>query len=159
MTHPLHKPCPIAEWTYVYGLTVLTDDGYWDIHLNETEESNKFTKRHIWTTETDELSARLSGNDKYLIISFPNGVNRTILIDENKPPLKTSEDRISRIKNDIERKKQRAEFQEFLKKLGLSFDIDFNQYKEDADYMTVTFKGKEIFSGSTDDLQTPKSKE
>ena len=159
MTHPLHTPHKIVECAYVFGITAEMDGEYWDISLRETEETRAFVKKHLWTSEDDHLSIELSNNNKHAIITFPGEVIRTIRIAEENPPVRTDESKVKRIKEEKAHRKNREVFHEFLKKLGLSFDIDFYPYKEDADYMKVTYKGKEIFSGTTDDLQPPKSKE
>ena len=154
MTHPLHKPCPIEEFTYRFGLTVLADNEYWEIYLKETETTSEFVKRHIWENGIENVCAEVTQNNKYVIITIPGETPRTtlLLLSENKPPVKTKPDKISRIHEDKERRKKREEFRNFLKELGLSFNIDFYHYREDSDRMTVTYKGKEIFSGTTEDL-------
>ena len=159
MTHPLHKPHKIVECAYVFGITAEVNEEYWDIFLRETEETRKFVKKHLWTSEDDSLYIELSKNNKHAIITFPCEIIRTVRIAEEKLPERTNDSKVKRIKEQKDHKKKQAEFHEFLKKLGLSFDIDFHNYREDTDYMRVTYRGKEVFSGTTDDLQTKGSKE
>ena len=157
MTHPLHKPHKIVECAYVFGITTEVNEEYWDIFLSETEETREFVKKHLWTSEDDSLYIELSKNNKHAIITFPDEIIRTVRIAEGKLPERTDDSKVKRIKEQKEHKEKRAEFHEFLKKLGLNFDINFYPYKEDSDYMRVTYKGKEVFSGTTDDLQPQKS--
>ena len=152
----LYSQCTIVECSYVFGLTAQAGPEYWEIFLKETDETRAFVKKHLWYKEPESLRVELSLNGKNAIIKFPDGVVRTVAINPDKPPERTTDAKISRINETREQRKNRAKLHELLNKLGIRFEIDFCKYKEDADYMTVFIDDKEVFSGITEDLKPPK---
>lgn len=156
MSHPLHEQAQMIECSYVFGLTAKINEEYWEIHLKTSEETRNFVKKHLWTSNPEDLKVELSINNRNAIITFPGGIVRTVATSKTNLPERTDPEKIKRIHRDIERRKKRAEFHKLLEKLGIQFDIDFYKYKEESDNMTVYLNGKKVYSGTTDDLQTIK---
>ena len=156
MSHPLHEKRKVVEFSYVFCIVVDIDGEYWDIPLKESKDTKAFVKKRIWTIDAETLTVQLSRNNKNAIITFPDGVIRTIPLDSHRKPVLTQKYKVERINEKRVQRAKRAEFHKLLKTLGISFDINFCNYKEDADYMTVYVDGKEVYSGVTEDLKTSK---
>ena len=157
MSHPLYDPCKIFAFDYVYCIRVIAHNIYWDIRLEETKSTKEWVKAHIWETDIDTLKVKVLPDDEYVIIMFPDNNHRILPIFTGANPIyRTHKDIIKNIKQRKEEQKNIAEFHKFLKEIGIRFEIDFNQYKEDSDYMKVFFKGQKIHQGTTEHLQFPK---
>ena len=143
MAHPKSGVSELAECYYIYTLRVKNKDDYWDINLNETENARHIVKTKVWTHKAKEpILVKITTNDKYCIITLPNGAVYTASINNIE---KSSQLSIHKIKEKEEHKRKTKEFQELLNTLGIRFEIDDH-------YMTVFFQDKEIFSGTTKDL-------
>ena len=158
MSHPLHKPRQVVECSYVFCITADIDGEYWDIPLKESETTREFVKKNLWPVDAKTLTVELSLNNKNAILTFPDGVIKTVQINPDEPIEPTKPSKVERIKDDIETQENRSKLHEVLAKLGISFDIDFHPYREDSDYLTVYLNGKAIHSGTTDDLHTGRGK-
>jgi len=141
----------IVTWEYVFAITVEIDGVYWEIYLKEQEETSKFAKSHVWGNPGRPTHAEITTNEQYVLVS--NDEITRLLPLSSRGVKKTNEIKVNRIKEKKEKQKARAKFHELLKQFGIEFKIDFNQYKEDVDYMMVFIDSKEVFSGSTEDLQ------
>ena len=139
----------IGDMESIYDLHVEYYMTYHVIRLKETEPNRDFSDKVY--THAKQNRTVVTINPKGTTLTFHPEPNKMFIAKiESIKPMKKRE--LERIQREIERNKKVAEFQKFLKSLGLKFNIDFHPYREDADYMTVYYKGKEIFSGTTEDL-------
>ena len=150
MAHPKSGVSELAQCSYVYTLTVKNKSEYWDINLNPTQNAQHIVKTKVWTHKGKEpILIEISNNDKYCIITLPDDTVYTASIRDID---QSSQLAIDKIKEKKEHELETEQFHELLNTLGIRFEIDFNQYKNDSDYMTVYFQGREIYSGRTEDL-------
>ena len=154
--NPLYEQRDVVECSYVFCITADVDGTYWDIPLAETEETRNLVKKHIWPIDSTTLKVELSLNDKNAIITFPDGVIRTVRVSEKQSPEPTRKDKVERINEDIEKLAKRTQLHKLLERLGIRFEIDFHHYREDSDYMRVYVNDEEVHSGTTEDLPSPK---
>ena len=158
MAHPLQKPCPIIKWNYIWGFTVKAENGqHWNFRLKELPSTRTLIREKIWKNTPAALTAHLTTNDKFILITFPKGKTKVLPLHDKGGFYKTHHTQVESIERENKHAEAKKNFHELLKQLGITFNIDFHRYREDADYMTVSLHGEEIFSGTTEDLQNHKS--
>ena len=152
MTHPLQKPCKIVKWSYLYGFTVkIENEEYYNFRLKEIVSVKNFVK-HIWN-KLSPLTAKLTTNDKFVLLTFPKGKTKVLPLNDKDPFHKTHQMEIKHMESEKKHAEAKSQFHQLLKELDITFNINFHPHREDADYIEVFLHGKKVFSGTTEDLQ------
>ena len=156
MSHPLREPCKVVEFGYIFGVTAETKEGeFWDIRFEESDELKKFVREQIWGKPRSEMTIALIKGKTHAILTY-RGMMRVITLHETDPFYKANEMTVKAIQHKRKQKKETAKLHEILAGFGIRFDINFCNYKEDHDYVTVYVNDKEVFTGTTEDLDQSK---
>lgn len=140
----------IGKRGYIYNIQTEWYGSYHFIRLKETAANSDFSDK-VYTHAAKEKTV-VTINPQGTTVRFQPDPN-TIFIGRIKAIEPMSSSQMKSVLREIEREHKIAEFHKFLKEIGLTFNIDYHPYREDSDHMTVYYKGKEIFSGTTEDLQ------
>ena len=144
----------IVECYSIYSVVVTENDiNYTDIRLRDTAHNRSIVKTVIRKTDGPIIAGYIN-NKSHLSIETPDGEIYVSPIHSIRPANKET---IREIKRKDRHEREVKKLHSLLKELGLSFHIQFHHYREDADYMTIKYKGEEIFSGITDDLNHDQS--